>query len=46
MGNIKNLKLKPTKKETLIVERKCAKQCALEVKETTKEVQSQAMEAK
>ncbi len=29
MGNIRNKKLKPTKKETFTPERKCAKQCAL-----------------
>ncbi len=29
MGNIRNKKLKPTKKETLTPKRKCAKQCAL-----------------
>ncbi len=37
MGNIRNQKLTPTKKETLTAERKCAKQCALEAKEVTKE---------
>jgi hypothetical protein len=46
MGNIKNQKLTPANKETLTTERKCAKQCALEAKEATKEAESQAMEAK
>jgi hypothetical protein len=33
MGNIRNRKFMPTKKETLIAERKHMKQCALEAKE-------------
>jgi hypothetical protein len=45
MDIIRNQKFTPTKKETLTAERKCAKQCALEIKETTKKAESQAMEA-
>jgi hypothetical protein len=46
MDTIKNQKFTPTKKETLTAERKCAKQCALKTKETTKKAKSQAMEAR